>query len=173
MSAEVRRAPRSSAEGWPSGTGCSCRASSHRERFVEGTPQKRTARAADDRHALAPLVGGTDPALTRDMLNWKKPLVSGLLGLLLLLGAAPTADAAVVIIRHGPREAPPAMVEEHPAPRRGYVWVGGHHGYRHKHYYWTRGHYVRERRSYDYVPGRWDRHDDHYDWYEGGWRRHR
>ena len=62
---------------------------------------------------------------------------------------------------------------EHPAPRRGYVWVNGHHGYRHHRYYWVRGHYVRERRGWDYAPGRWDRHDDHYDYYGGEWHPHR
>jgi hypothetical protein len=106
------------------------------------------------------------------MSNWKTGLTAGLFGLMLMAAGGPSAQAAVVVI-HGPREAPPAIVEEHPAPRRGYVWVGGHHGYRHHRYYWVRGHYVRERRGWEYEPGRWDRHDDHYDWYNGGWHPHR
>jgi hypothetical protein len=104
-----------------------------------------------------------------DMTTWK----SGLLGLVLLGLTGPAAQAAVVVIHDGPRDPPPAAREEHYAPRRGYVWVGGHHGWRHRHYVWTRGHYVRERRGYDYVPGRWDRHEDHYDWHDGEWHPHR
>ena len=89
------------------------------------------------------------------MTNWK----SGLLGLALLGLSGPVAQAAVVIIHNG--------------PRRGYVWVGGHHAWRHHHYVWTRGHYVRERRGYEYAPGRWDHHEDHYDWHDGEWHPHR
>jgi hypothetical protein len=103
------------------------------------------------------------------MRSWK----SGLLGFAMLLTGVPAAEAAVVIIHHGPRDAPPAIIEERPAPRPGYVWVGGRHRWRHNRYVWTRGHYVRERRGYDYAPGRWDRHDDHFDWHDGGWRPHR
>jgi hypothetical protein len=99
-------------------------------------------------------------------------LKSGLVGLLLLAFGAPAAQAAVVIV-HGPREAPPPLVEEHPAPRRGYVWVGGHHRWHRHHYVWTRGYYARERRGYEYVPGHWEPHGEHYDWYDGEWHPHR
>jgi hypothetical protein len=98
-----------------------------------------------------------------------RKLKCGLVGFLLLAFAAPGAQAAVVILHNGPRDAPPPIVEEHPAPRRGYVWVGGHHRWHRHHYRWTRGHYVRERRGYEYAPGRWEHHDDHYDWYDGEW----
>ena len=103
------------------------------------------------------------------MSNWKTCVGTGLLGLM-LLSSGSAAQGAVVVI-HGPRDSPPAVIEEHPAPRRGYVWINGHHGYRHHRYYWVRGHYVRERRGWEYEPGHWDRHDDHYDWYEGRWHR--
>jgi len=96
-------------------------------------------------------------------------LLAGASGWMPLNTRGAAAEAAVVIIRHGPREAPPPLIEEHPAPRRGYVWVGGHHAYRHRRYHWMPGHYVRERPRAEYVPGHWDRHDDHYDWYDGGW----
>jgi hypothetical protein len=102
------------------------------------------------------------------MTRWKQ----GLLGLLLMGLVGPTAMAAEIVI-HGGHDAPPPPVEEHYAPRHGYIWIGGHHGWRHNHYVWSRGRYARERRGYDYEPGRWDRHDDHYDWHEGGWRAHR
>ena len=85
---------------------------------------------------------------------------------------ASSAHAAVVVI-HGPHEAPPEPREEHHGERRGYIWVGGHHEYRHRHYRWSRGHYEHERAGYEYAPGRWDRHEDHYDWHDGEWHPHR
>jgi len=78
--------------------------------------------------------------------------------LLAFATTGPTAQAAVIVIHSGAREAPPPVVEEHPVERRGYIWVGGHHAYRHHRYVWTRGHYVRERPHYEYVPGRWEAH---------------
>jgi hypothetical protein len=86
--------------------------------------------------------------------------------------AAPTAEAAILIIHAGRDEPPPAR-EENVIVRHGYVWSGGHYGWRRHHYVWTRGHYVRERRGHEWAAGRWDRHDDHYDWHAGRWHRHR
>jgi len=86
--------------------------------------------------------------------------------------AVPAAQAEVVII-HGGRDEPPPVREEHVVVRRGYVWDGGHYGWRHRRYVWTRGHYVHERRGYGWAPGRWQRHEDHYDWHAGGWRQNR
>jgi hypothetical protein len=102
--------------------------------------------------------------------NWK----SGLMGLGLIILASPIASAAELIIREGPRTPPPAVVEEHYSPRRGYIWVGGHHAWRRHRYFWTRGHYVRERRGYEYEPGRWQLRDDrYYEWHDGEWHPHR
>jgi hypothetical protein len=102
-------------------------------------------------------------------------LKNGLLGLVVvgLLGLTGSAAQAAVVIIHGGYDAPPADRVEHYGPRRGYVWVGGHHGWRHRHYVWVPGHYVRERPGYEYVPGRWERHENHYDWYDGEWHPHR
>jgi hypothetical protein len=71
---------------------------------------------------------------------------------------------------HGPREPPPPVVEEHPRARGGFIWVGGHHEWRHGHYFWVSGHLVRVRRGQEWSDGRWQRHGDHWDWYSGGWR---
>lgn len=92
----------------------------------------------------------------------------------LMLGAAlslasPVASAAVIYI--GPREPPPPAVVERPAPRGGYVWVGGHYEWRDRRYVWHRGHYVRERRGWTWTEGRWERRGDSYRWHRGGWRR--
>lgn len=75
--------------------------------------------------------------------------------------------------RGGPHDPPPAVIVETPHSRPGYVWVGGHHEWRHRHYVWVGGRLARERRGHDWEDGRWDRHDDHYDWHRGGWRMHR
>jgi hypothetical protein len=99
-------------------------------------------------------------------------LKSGLFGLVLLGLTGSVSQAAVVVI-HGGSDAPPPDRVEHYGPRHGYVWVGGHHGWRHGHYVWSRGHYVRERRGYEYAPGRWERHENHYDWHDGEWHPHR
>ena len=107
-------------------------------------------------------------AMGGTMLNWK----TGVAALAFSIFTGPIASAAVVVIHGGPDE-PPAPVEEHYSPRRGYVWVDGHHAWRHRHYMWTRGHYVHERRGYEYAPGRWERHTDHYDYYRGAWHPHR
>lgn len=112
-------------------------------------------------------------ALACSQMRSIKAGIAGILGLVMALLVAPIASAATVIIRHGPHEGPPAIVEEHPAPRDGYIWVNGHHAYRHRHYIWVRGHYVRERPGWEYVPGHWDRHEDHYDWYRGEWHPYR
>lgn len=71
--------------------------------------------------------------------------------------------------QHGPRDAPPALREEHRQERRGYVWDGGHYGWRHGRYVWTGGHLEHERRGREWRPGRWERHEDHWDWYRGEW----
>src|SRR5450432_4201709 len=106
------------------------------------------------------------------MANWKSGKM-GLLGLALSLLTGPLASAAVVFVHDGPRDAPPPPVEEHYAPRHGYVWVGGHHQWRHRHYVWSRGRYAHERRGYDWAPGRWEHHEDHYEWHDGEWHPHR
>jgi hypothetical protein len=67
-------------------------------------------------------------------------------------------------------EAPPPPREEVVRPRHGYVWVGGHHAYRHHGYVWSRGHYAHERRGREWHDGNWDHSGDRYEWHEGGWR---
>jgi WXXGXW repeat (2 copies) len=106
------------------------------------------------------------------MSNWKSGFL-GMAGLALSIFTGPIASAAVVIVHDGPHDAPPPMREEHYGPRRGYVYTGGHHAWRHHRYVWSRGRYVHERPGYDYAPGRWDRHEDHYDWHDGEWHAHR
>jgi hypothetical protein len=73
--------------------------------------------------------------------------------------------------RGGPHDEPPAAREEVFRPRGGYVWVGGHYGWRTRQYVWAPGHYERERLGWEWHGGTWEHHDDHYDWHHGEWRR--
>jgi hypothetical protein len=69
--------------------------------------------------------------------------------------------------------APPSPIHEVvPAPRRGYVWVPGHHVYRHHDYVWVSGHWMRERRGYAYVAPRWEQRGDQWVMIGDRWERH-
>jgi len=92
---------------------------------------------------------------------------------LVLLAVPASAQAGWRPHRPGPHDSPPTIVVETPRSRPGYIWVGGHHEWRHRHYVWVGGHLVRARRGHDWEDGRWEHHDDHYDWHPGGWRMHR
>ena len=107
------------------------------------------------------------------MTNWKLGLAGVALASLGMSSlAAPKAQAAVFDHSRRARRAAAAR-EERVVERRGYVWSGGHYGWRHRRYVWTRGRYVHERRGHEWAPGRWERHEDHYDWHDGEWHRHR
>jgi hypothetical protein len=106
-------------------------------------------------------------------MNWKMGLAAlTLSGAVMSVLAIPLAQAELVII-HAGRDEPPPPRDERVVIHRGYVWDGGHYGWRHRHYVWTRGRYVRERHGYGWAPGHWQRHEDHYDWHGGSWRESR
>jgi hypothetical protein len=69
----------------------------------------------------------------------------------------------------GPADAPPPPRSEVIRERHGYVWVGGHYGWRHNHYVWSRGHYARERPGYGWHEGVWEHRDRDYVWRPGHW----
>ena len=93
---------------------------------------------------------------------------SAIIGLAMTLSSS-WASAAVVYVEA--REPPPEVVVEHPAPRHGYIWVGGHHVWRGHRYVWHGGHYARERRGWAWHDGGWEHRGDRYEWHDGGWRR--
>lgn len=67
---------------------------------------------------------------------------------------------------------PPALrVETAPAPRPGYVWVGGNWNYSHHRYHWRHGRWMRERHGYHYVPSRWERDGNRWRYYDYRWER--
>jgi hypothetical protein len=102
---------------------------------------------------------------------FNKSLLGAVIAAGSLIGLAPTAANAqynaVVSV------APPAPVQEvAPPPRRGHVWVPGHHQWRDNQYVWVQGHWVRDREGYEYREPRWvQRADGH--WYQVGntWER--
>jgi hypothetical protein len=77
------------------------------------------------------------------------------------------AQATVVYI--GPSEPPPAPRSELIRTRHGYVWVGGHYGWRRHRYYWTRGHYLPERHGRVWRDGGWRPGARYYEWHPGYW----
>jgi hypothetical protein len=102
---------------------------------------------------------------------FKKVLSGIVIAIGSLVGLAPTAAnaqfTAIVSV------APPAPVQEvTPPPRRGHVWVPGHHEWRSNHYVWVQGHWVRDRQGYEYREPRWVQRADG-NWYLVGnnWER--
>ena len=69
--------------------------------------------------------------------------------------------------------APPVLRTEviTTSPGSGFVWVGGHWGWRDNDYRWISGSWVRPSAGYSvWVPGHWD-HDGHgWFWTDGYWR---
>jgi hypothetical protein len=81
----------------------------------------------------------------------------------------PSAYARTVVYAN--IEPPELRVETAPAPRSGYVWVGGEWGWRHGRYVWRHGHWMRERHGYHYVPSRWEHEGNRWRYYDGRWDR--
>ena len=68
-----------------------------------------------------------------------------------------------------PTQAPPPPMVERFAPRRGWVWVGGHYDWNRGRYMWVGGHWERERAGFRWEPGRWDWQANRYVWIQGNW----
>ena len=69
----------------------------------------------------------------------------------------------------GPYDPPPAPRAEVVHTRHGYVWVGGHYGWRNRRYVWSRGHYARERPGWAWRDGGWEHRERAYEWHPGHW----
>ncbi len=84
-------------------------------------------------------------------------------------GLMTNAAQAQVVIRVAP---PPPIVEHYgPAPRPGYVWVGGYHRWDGGRYVWIPGYWAAPPRPHAvWVPGRYYRYHGGYAWREGRWR---
>jgi WXXGXW repeat (2 copies) len=89
------------------------------------------------------------------------------------LGMSLSPSLAFARLYRGPYDAPPAPRGEVVRTRHGYVWVGGHYGWRHRGYVWTRGYYVRERPGWRWNDGGWEHRERAYAWRPGHWERER
>lgn len=94
-------------------------------------------------------------------------MVAASFGTVAITVSAPVT-AAEIIVRRAP---PPPRNEAAPAPRRGYVWVGGHWDWRNGRHQWVRGNWVRERRGYIYNQPVWVERDGRWVMTRGAWRR--
>jgi hypothetical protein len=89
-------------------------------------------------------------------------------------GQSTPAPAAPVAVQTPP-PVPAAIVETvPPSPGPAYVWIPGHHAWRHQHkaYFWLPGYYtVPVAPNYIWVPGYWAvAPGGGYVWVEGHWR---
>jgi hypothetical protein len=84
------------------------------------------------------------------------------------IGTVAVPANAVLIMQVAP---PPPRAEVVPAPRRGYVWVGGHWGWRNQHHQWVKGTWLRERRGYVYNQPAWVEREGRWHMERGNWRR--
>jgi hypothetical protein len=104
--------------------------------------------------------------MTFKCVNYLSLLICGALSSALLMTAVP-AEARTYI-----RVAPPAVrVEKRPpAPRRGYVWVGGYYRWNGNRYIWIPGRWVAPPRAGAvWIPGRWVRVNQGWYWVDGRW----
>ena len=66
-------------------------------------------------------------------------------------------------------DAPPPPQYEQVVVRPGYVWIGGHWGWRDR-WLWEPGYYEVARPGYVYVGGTWVVHGNGHHWVPGYWR---
>jgi hypothetical protein len=64
---------------------------------------------------------------------------------------------------------PPPRVEYRPAPRAGYVWVGGYWHWSGAQWIWFQGHWEAERVGYVWVAPRYETHNHKNVYIQGGW----
>lgn len=99
---------------------------------------------------------------------------AGLVALVLGLGSAASAQPQVRDHRadhamDGPREAPPAPIDEKFVPRRGHEWIAGHYEWKHGKWAWQKGHYEGRKHGKRFTAGHWENKGDHWEWTMGVW----
>jgi WXXGXW repeat (2 copies) len=102
-------------------------------------------------------------------MKMKEHVLVALCGAALVIGAANTANAQVVV-RIGP---PPAAVVERPGPplHAGWVWIPGYYRWDGHRYIWRPGYWARPPRPHAvWVPGRWVPRGGGWVWVRGYWR---
>lgn len=84
------------------------------------------------------------------------------------LGSIAVPASAAIYVQVAP---PEPRTEYVPAPRRGYVWVGGHWGWRNQRHQWIKGSWIRERRGYQYTQPAWVEDNGRWRMQRGAWAR--
>src|SRR5262245_15718569 len=82
----------------------------------------------------------------------------------------PTVASADVTVFFG-SPPPPPRYERVPAPRRGYVWVGGYWDLNRNRHVWHKGHWERARSGYYYAQPNWVQRNNRWELQRGSWRR--
>ncbi|MDB5752633.1 MAG: hypothetical protein JWP65_3054 [Ramlibacter sp.] len=78
-----------------------------------------------------------------------------------LLGLAPAAHAVPAVVAPAPQvivlqsAPPPAVYEQVPAARPGYIWAPGHYEWRDGRYAWSAGRWIDERPGWRWQEARW------------------
>lgn len=83
-------------------------------------------------------------------------------------GSVAVPASAAVVVNVAP---PPLRSEVVPRARPGYVWVGGHWGWRNHKHRWIKGTWLRERRGFRYDQPAWVERDGRWQMVSGNWRR--
>jgi hypothetical protein len=68
-----------------------------------------------------------------------------------------------------PTAAPPALRDERPGARPGFVFVRGRWDWQNGSWAWVAGRWERERARQRWIEGRWELRGDHWEWVEGSW----
>lgn len=84
------------------------------------------------------------------------------------LGSITVPAAAAVYVQIAP---PQPRAEFVPAPRRGYVWVGGHWSWKNHRHQWINGSWLRDRRGYQYNQPAWVERNGRWQMERGTWIR--
>jgi hypothetical protein len=96
---------------------------------------------------------------------------------ILLATLVAASAAAIPVASYAQRQvivnvAPPAARQEAvPAPRRGFVWVPGHHEWRQRQHVWISGHWLKARQGYAYNAPQWSERNGKWVMREGQWVR--
>jgi len=64
---------------------------------------------------------------------------------------------------------PEVVVEAVPAPRVGFIWIGGYWGWAGRRHVWIPGRWANERPGYIWTQSRWERHGQGWHFEQGRW----
>jgi len=74
-----------------------------------------------------------------------------------------------VVVSTQPNIAPPALRDERPGTRPGFIWARGKWAWQNGNWQWIPGRWEKARATQRWTEGRWELRGDHWEWIEGGW----